>query len=299
MPITYRIRHIGWWLVWWGVCGWLTGCQTAVSAPTPRVPTPRPLPTRLIPLTMATPTAPVPPTATAVPLPTSLPDTGWQILRPGLEHRALTLRDENGRLREIVTMLRLDPAQYQFRVGYRPGAPQSLADWQTETGALLVVNGGFFTAEGVATGLVVTEGQASGLSYEGFGGMVGMTETAVSLWSLAEQPYTPDETWHYALQSFPILMAQGTAVYTQEDGQMARRTVIGQDGNGRILFLLAPWGSFTLAQLSHFLTASDLGLTTALNLDGGTSTGLLLRQPTLDIPAFTLLPTVILIFPQT
>ncbi|MEZ4641795.1 MAG: phosphodiester glycosidase family protein [Chloroflexota bacterium] len=183
---------------------------------------------------------------------------------------------------------------YQFDVAYHPGVPQSLSDWQAETGALLVVNGGFFTPEFHATGLIIAAGVAEGSSYDGFGGMVAITEAGIEVRSLAERPYTADEPLTAAVQSFPLLVQPGgTNGYADEDGQPARRTVIAQDRNGRLLLIIAPLGSFTLHQLSQYLLASDLDLDIALNLDGGSSTGMLLTDLPLHIPAFTMLPAVI------
>ena len=67
----------------------------------------------------------------------------------------------------------VEPAGYDFAVHYRPGDPLSLADWQAETGALLVVNGGYFTEALVATGLVIVDGQPVGVSYGEFAGDAG------------------------------------------------------------------------------------------------------------------------------
>jgi hypothetical protein len=47
--------------------------------------------------------------------------------------------------------------------------------------------------------------------------------------------------------------------------------------------------------MSQWLVNSDLDLHIALNLDGGPSTGLLLADSDLAIPAFSPLPTVITI----
>jgi len=69
----------------------------------------------------------------------------------------------------------------------------------------------------------------------------------------------------------------------QDDGQLARRTIVGQDRRGRIVFVVSPDLVFTLKSLSAFLAASDLELDTALNLDGGTSSGMLVAGP--DGPA--------------
>lgn len=257
------------------------GCTTAVF-PTP-TPSPTPLPT-------------------ATPLPTSLPvpppDSGWLPLRPGLEQRTIFYND--GRIQEQITALRLDMSQYALHIAYRPGAPLTLAEWQAETGALLLVNGGFFTPEQVATGRIVIAGQGSGVSYVGFGGMLAVSEAGVEVRALAERPYVADEPLQFALQSFPMLVRQGEAAYEEEDGRTARRTAVGVDGNGRLLFILANWGGFSLRQFSQFLAAPEWawGLQTALNLDGGASSGLLLREPPLSLPAFTPLPVVIVVQPR-
>jgi uncharacterized protein YigE (DUF2233 family) len=231
--------------------------------------------------------------------PTPVPDTGWQPLRPGLERRVIRLLDENERLRERLTLLRLEPDLYRFTIAYRPGEAQSLAAWQAETGALLVVNGGYFTEELVATGRVVVDGVGSGTSYQGFGGMLAITADSLDIRSLAERPFDANEPLQYALQSFPLLVKPGGEMgFPEEDGIRGRRTVVAMDGNGRLLFIMAASGSFTLHELSRYLVESDLELEVALNLDGGTSTGLRLADPAEEISAFVPLPVVIAVYPH-
>ncbi|RMG93516.1 MAG: phosphodiester glycosidase family protein, partial [Chloroflexi bacterium] len=220
-------------------------------------------------------------------------DTTWERLRPGLERRYLLW--ENGQTSQQIYLLRIDPQQFEFRVGYRPGNPQTLAAWQAETNALVVVNGGFFTETYQATGLIVVNGVASGVSYGDFAGMLAITPAGPEVRWLAERPYDPAEPLQYALQSFPLLVKPGgTPGFTEQDERVARRTAIAQDKNGRILFILAPEIGLTLHEFSHFLaTAPLLNLYIALNLDGGTSTGLRLADPQEEIPAFVPLPVVI------
>lgn len=219
-------------------------------------------------------------------------------MQPGLEQRTLNVVDEQRVWQETVTILRVDPSFYHFDVAYRPGEPMQLPQWQAETGALLIVNGGFYTEEYLATGLVVSDGVASGRSYDGFGGMFTVGPGGPQVRSLVEMPYDPAESLQAALQSFPLLLKPGGEVgFPEEDGQQARRTVVAQDGDGRILFLVANRGSFTLRELSLYLAQSDLALDVALNLDGGPSSGMLLvgegEQPAIYVAAFALLPTVI------
>lgn len=238
--------------------------------------------------------AAIPPTSTPIP-----PDTGWLTHQPGLEQRTITLFDATGKRRESVTILRLDPAYFTFDIGYRPGQPQTLPQWQAETGAQLVVNGGYFTEEQIATGLIIVDGVTSGWSYEGFGGMVVITAAGLEVRSLVEQPYDATESIAAALQSFPLLVKPGGEPgFPEEDFRASRRTVIAQDTQGRLLFLVAPLGYFTLYQLSQWLSSSDLDIQIALNLDGGASTGLLLTAPLVHIASFDLLPVVITASPS-
>ncbi|MCP5101274.1 MAG: phosphodiester glycosidase family protein, partial [Chloroflexi bacterium] len=90
----------------------------------------------------------------------------------------------------------------------------------------------------------------------------------------------------------------GVVGYPDEDGERARRTVVAQDGNGRILFIFAPRGGFTLHGLCKYLVDSDLNLDVALNLDGGTSTGMVLAETADAVLAYTAVPTVILVYPK-
>ncbi|MBK7178442.1 MAG: phosphodiester glycosidase family protein [Chloroflexi bacterium] len=282
--------------LWAGLLvGLLVGCGDTAVPPTLPAPTPiLPHSTAMQPPT-ETAVPPADPAQTATPAPTPIPDTGWQTTQPGLELRAIHLYNDAGTARERVTFLRLDPAEFTFRIAYKPGAPQSIPQWQAETGALLVVNGGYFTPENIATGLIIVDGQASGSSYGDFAGMLAIDERGPDLRWLAERPYIPDESLLYALQSFPMLVKPGGVLgFPQDDGLAARRTAIGQDRNGRILFIFAPWGSLTLHELSAFLVNSDLELDIAFNLDGGPSTGMMLVGETaVEIPAFSLLPAVI------
>ena len=251
------------------------------------------------------PTPTLRPTSTPLSVSTPvIPDTGWIFIRPGLEHRLIRLFDAEGAVVETIHLLRIDPAMYQFNVAYQAENPPTLDAWQTQTEALIVLNGGYFRREGalfLPTGLAIINGQPLGSSYDSFAGMLAISDQKVSLRWLQQTPYDPDEPLLAALQSFPLLVKPGGKLgfpEQHEDGQKARRTVIGQDKAGWFLFLVASQGHFTLHQLSLYLTASDLNLDIAVNLDGGPSSGMLLTEPAVKVPAFSPLPLVIIVHPR-
>ena len=276
----------------------VAGCSSnllSVSAPTPTpAPTPLPIPT-LFP-TVLSPAA-VPPNRSAP------SDTGWLHDSSGIELRRLQLPASPDHAAASLTIVRMDPAAVRLRVGYAPGKPQSLDAWIRATPALLVVNGGFFTPEYRATALVVSDGVAYGTSYDGFGGMLAVApDGSVSLRSLREQPYTAGEPLQQAIQSFPMLVQPGgVPASIDEDGDRARRTVVAQDKDGRLLFVVCSTFSFSLHELAAWLASSDLQIDRALNLDGGRSTAMSLQAGALQerIEPFDVLPMVLFVEPRS
>jgi len=218
-------------------------------------------------------------TVSVEPSPTSEPDdTGWQSLGHGVELRRL-----NVELNDIINRLwlaRVDPARVRFRVLYDRENPHQVAEWLTGTSSLLAVNAGYYTEDYHATGLIISDGTRSGQSYAGFGGMFAVQADRVQVRWLVAKPYSPSEPLRQAVQAFPMLVhSSGKTGISEDDGQLARRTVVGQDRKGRIVFVVSPDAFFTLKNLAAFLAASDFELDTALNLDGGPSSGLMIAGP--------------------
>ena len=198
---------------------------------------------------------------------------------------------------ERLIVFRIDPAFFSFRVLYTSGLPRCVSEWGAEAGARLVFNAAFFDEKDFAVGLVVSDGKVFGESYDGFGGMFMVDEQgAPSLRSLAAQPYQPGEPLAQAVQGFPLLIDPDGSVFAKDDEQRARRTALGQDAAGRVYLVVAPHNAFTLAEFAAWLHDSDLGLTAALNLDGGGSTGYY-AGPGDAVDSFTPVPAVVAVYP--
>ena len=241
------------------------------------------------------------PSLTSTPAPTL--EAGWSFLQPGLERRVIGIYNNQNQQVESLYIWRLDQEYFHLDVAYAE-RPKSLDTWQKETNATVVMNGGFFSVANekyMPDGLTIVNGKAVGRSFSGFGGMLAIDEARAELRWLVEKPYNASEALRAALQSFPILVQPGGGLgfpAERDNHARARRTVIAQDKNGRILLMVAPQGYFTLHELSVYLTESDLNLDVALNLDGGGSTGILIANPREIISPNTLLPFVILVYPR-
>ncbi len=238
------------------------------------------------------------PTPTVIPIiPTPPTDSGWVPLQTGLDRRTINLYTAEGALKDSLYVLRVNPVQFRFDVGYSPGEPKTLRQWQAETDALIVLNGGYFTPEYLATGLTIVDGVASGTTYT-FGGMFWTENGAPHLQPLAIEPYRPNQPIEDGLQAFPMLVIDGEASFVRESADRARRTAIGIDINGNVILIVTARSYFTLPEFSSYLAQSDLNFIHALNLDGGTSSGVLLTNPIEEVPALVLLPTVLVIRPK-
>jgi hypothetical protein len=88
--------------------------------------------------------------------------------------------------------------------------------------------------------------------------------------------------------------------FSETSGQRARRSVIAMDRSGNVLLLAFPGSDFLLDELAAWLLASDLDIDSALNLDGGSSTGLCVRTESHQerIDPFVPLPTVLQVRPR-
>lgn len=259
----------------------MCGCAPAWPVAYPAPATARALPTAL-------------PLATASPAP---PASEWRAIGPGLDYRELEVQiDER---MDLLRLARADPAQLRFRVRYDSGQPRRVSEWLEAERALLAVNGGYFDPDNRALGLLIREGMVYGSPYEGYGGMFAVGGEGVRVrWNVA-QPYTPGEPLVYAIQNFPMLVLPGGAPNQgiDDNGKIAPRTAVGQDRQGRIVFVVSPGVLFTLTGFGAWLAASDLDLDTALNLDGGSSSGLLARNgdQTLGQDSWVEVPDVIVV----
>ncbi len=222
----------------------------------------------------------------------------WDRVANGVEVRNEDWKNGNGD-DDMVTIVRFDTRKIKVSVGYQPGQPMSMNDWVQQEHPLAIMNGGYFDQQFNAIALVVSNGKVFGQSYTGFGGILSVnTQGSLSLRSLRQQPYDANsEQLEQATQSAPILMLAGKRTQFNADASQTRRSVVAMDKQGRLLFIVSPNPIFSLDELADQLVSSDLSIEVALNLDGGSSTGLYVHggssQVTID--SLAKLPLVIIV----
>jgi Phosphodiester glycosidase len=171
-----------------------------------------------------------------------------------------------------ILLARIDPAHFRFEVRNRPSGDWDSLDWMRELGAVLVINGSYFTRYGTPATPLLSARVLSGPSdYDARHGafvvsasFVGIRDLAGTDWPAAFQGAD------HALVSYPLLIATDGRSRSKGDARwLANRSFIGQDGDGRIILGTTKDAFFSLDRLAAFLGAAPLSLKLALNLDGG------------------------------
>jgi hypothetical protein len=236
-----------------------------------------------------------PPTATPAPTPAPVVEAGWELVMPGLERRWMQ-PEGLGPLASVVVH-RFDPANFAFRAHISPGAPLYNTGWRERyPDAVAFVNANFFDVSNAALGLVVADGAYYGQSYINRGGMFAVQDGVPRVQPLVNYPYD-GAPLEQAVQGFPALIADRVPNYQRGPGdRTSRRTVVAQDGRGRILWISTSLLGMTLDQTAQFLTRPDLDIVHALNLDGGGSTLLDIAGAT--IPSLDPVPVILAVYPK-
>jgi uncharacterized protein YigE (DUF2233 family) len=214
----------------------------------------------------------------------------WKEVRPGLSYATLSLNIENGKGPKSLIIARVDPKKYEFGI-YQNKDKQTagtIKEIHEQSGSLLTFNGGFFTEDFKPTGLLISKNKTlrkaspasllNGVFAISKYGKADMLESGDSLNS-------PDYT--FAIQGGPLLIDKnGEIAVNDKSPDTASRTAVGLDKNGNVVLVLIKQSllnmdnEITLYQFARLLKDApelkDLGLHGVLNLDGGTSSGLMI-----------------------
>ncbi|RUA16779.1 MAG: hypothetical protein DSY55_03430 [Clostridia bacterium] len=258
------------------LAGLLLFLLSACVAPPVATPIPPSTPTAIsIPLATFTPT-PAPPitTLTATPRPTATPTPivqFWQPLFPGAE----VAQTDDG-----LTMLRHAASLVRYNAWFEndPEKVQLVSDFLLQSDqARAAINCGFYWDNDgafVHMGLLAVMDKQWAPVRANWGAAFIVREGNASL---VRHPSKKQPPMTFGIQGWPTLLWQGRIIKDLDDVDVARRTAVGIDASGRVVWVVDPAGS-TLQAFAKRLLQEDVGLVNAVNLDGGSSTGLMWRQ---------------------
>ena len=159
----------------------------------------------------------------------------WKELAPGLSFYRWPVQSGSQAVLDVITILRLKPDQWAFKVFYSP-TPKTIQEWQKTTNAPIVCNGGFYQENFKPAGRILVNGVSIGpLKNSSMKGMFlsepkkGFEQIPKArLIDLKEE--NSEETvskYDQGIQSFPILLDPRGQVRVNPSNFQANRTVIG------------------------------------------------------------------------
>lgn len=205
---------------------------------------------------------------------------GWREIRSGVAIREM-YQDEKYHLGKIL-VVRIDPDQVDFHVRYAPDNPLRVFDWYDNSQSLIVMNSSFFDRFNNAVGQLTSDSVNAGSIHDRMEGAFYLTAVGAAVWPLRGWEKPPGLQVVESVESFPMYLMPGGLFNPDvpDDATAARRTVVAVDRSGNVLFIVTAGSAFTLRGMGIWLANSDLNLDTALNFDGGSSSGVAVWTPT-------------------
>jgi hypothetical protein len=205
------------------------------------------------------------------PLPTTPGDFEWRSVARGFEVANLPVI-ANGAEVDQLLLARIDPARFRFAVHNSSAGDKDLEQWMTYLGAALVINGSYYSRYGSPDTPLLSGGTLMGpRQYDARAGAFVASAAFTGIRDLAHQSWQAAfHGAHDAMVSYPLLLSENRAnLAVPASRWVANRSFVGQDKDGRIVLGTTSDAFFSLERLAAFLRQAPLGLTLALNLDGG------------------------------
>jgi uncharacterized protein YigE (DUF2233 family) len=203
----------------------------------------------------------------ATPAFADLPSVAWRTLAPGLDHgqARITARIGDGQLH----IARIDPAHFRFTLLTAAGthsARKTARQWARQNGCVAAINAAMFRPNGLPVGFAKVDGQVLQTHHSSDRSVFVFNGDHARLLDLACETF--DENDHQnALQGIRMISCTGANVWSQQERRWSI-AALGQDGEGRILFLHAR-SPLSVHDFIAAVQGMPLGLTRAMYLEGG------------------------------
>lgn len=229
----------------------------------------------------------------------------WEPVADGLDFSRTEVY-RNKSLVDVIATLKINPKKNKIRVfsGYHGqwAETYNIEDWQKKTNALAMINSNQYREEYSPCALVICDGEQKGPKEHqysklySFGMLVAEPEESLEgklkradlldfdydKFDYKTTPYTQ------GVQHWPILLDRKDRIRVNKTNQQANRTVVAKTNEDEILFMTTEGGYFTLYNFGRFLKESNsrtdkgFNVHTAMNMDGGSSSEMIVKSPHLE-----------------
>lgn len=225
----------------------------------------------------------------------------WTTLAPGLQYAQI--KTISGFFSGVIYAFKINLNNYQLDLGLAYDMQRPLATVEQlakASGAMIAVNGGFFTPTLQPVGLRVKQGKLRSpikqISWWG----VFYVDKHNHAHIVSQKQYDSSTGAQFAIQSGPRLVVHGQ-IPSLKPG-VAYRTALGITRSGQVVIVATDNVLMTTDQLARIMSASEyaggLNCVDALNLDGGSSTQMYAQvgNLNLNVPGFSPVADAVLVF---
>ncbi len=174
-------------------------------------------------------------------------------------------------------VIKLEPRSYRAQIEFASSS-QFVSQWaSTIDTSQIVINGAYFHEDYTPSGFLVIESERVGerMFDQDKSGLIVIDKDGLEIRDLAVSPIVPEESFDFALQSYPFLIKDGKPAIQTDSGLQARRTAIGIDDKQNVYVIALTADEISLYEFMNKLVATGIPFVHVLNLDGGPSTGII------------------------
>jgi uncharacterized protein YigE (DUF2233 family) len=200
----------------------------------------------------------------------------WNVIEDGFEYATYSFSISE-KERSTIHAFRIDPKKYRLRVAVAADEVKGATaeEFARRDGALLVINGGFFTPEHRSIGLIVNDGKKlTPLHKTSWWSIFQIRDGAPSI--VTPSGYKGGADVEMALQCGPRLTVDGAIPKFKES--VSKRSAIGVTRDGKVVIMITDGYGLSMKELAKRMGESPfqggLGCPNSMALDGGSSSQL-------------------------
>lgn len=190
-------------------------------------------------------------------------------------------------------VLRIDKNKYSPSIEWNNN-PKTLRNWANSLNAQIFINASLFESGSYRSSgrLKIRNSVIQSIPSPQFANSSGQGYLSFNTndFSINESTKLNLNEKQNILESLPILILNGRK-YTSNNSVVSRNTSIGYDNSGNFIIVIAPKeGQYSYSAIADIMLNSGLNLNSLLNLDGGGSTGLIVKGTDIDYSTNRLIP---------
>jgi uncharacterized protein YigE (DUF2233 family) len=209
----------------------------------------------------------------------------WETVQEGLFFKKTTVNEH-----EFI-ISKINPELFDMKIvqNNEPSNIKNIKEIHEQEQSLLTINGSFFDEKFKPIALLISDGKIinNPSGAELTNGIFALSKNEGPRIIESKKYNTEGSNYDFAIQNGPLLILDSKSQITKDTGKKAARTTIGIDNEGKIIVivlrqpLLNPDNALSLYEFTQELISGglkELNIISLLNLDGGVSTGMAIKN---------------------